>query len=406
MRIHLREDLLPPSLSGPIRVDSYGLPRYWLTAWVALDGAGKSLSTQQRWQASIEKFYLAVERRLGSDCLDSLLADADLKRLATVLEGYFVELRNRGLDEGAGGNQAWREAYQFVRTTLERVLQTPNIPGMDALHERLNKLDKLYSDIKPSYKAGTKTLRALPSAVVEDLDELLYPSSRRNPFRSEDIAYRNFPLYKLLLHEGLRRSEGGILALDAIKEGIDPRTGEVRFWINVSENPYEPHDPRYARPGMKTPLSTRQIPISDELVSLIELYTENYRDHQSHSFLFASQKKKPLSLPMINLIFAKLSERLSVAAKKALWDFRRKESVTPHDLRHTCAVVRLTEFLDAGESMDVALAKLRAFFGWTTDSEMPRHYSRAYFEDRLATVWDRRLDAHIDQLRALESRAE
>jgi integrase len=108
---------------------------------------------------------------------------------------------------------------------------------------------------------------------------------------------------------------------------------------------------------------------------------------------------------MINSIFDTLSKNLSESAKAALWDLRGKKKVTPHDLRHTCAVVRLTEFLDAGESMDVALAKLRAFFGWITDSEMPLHYSRAYFEDRLATVWDSRFDAHLDHLKSLESRA-
>lgn len=72
-------------------------------------------------------------------------------------------------------------------------------------------------------------------------------------------------------------------------------------------------------------------------------------------------------------------------------------------MRHTCAVVRLTHFLDEGIAMDIALQKLRAFFGWSHASEMPRHYARAYFETRLATVWHDEFDAHVEALRQLEN---
>lgn len=53
--------------------------------------------------------------------------------------------------------------------------------------------------------------------------------------------------------------------------------------------------------------------------------------------------------------------------------------------------------------MELALQNLRVFFGWTKDSEMPRHYARAYFEDRLITVWQKKFDDRMDVLRAIHS---
>lgn len=80
-----------------------------------------------------------------------------------------------------------------------------------------------------------------------------------------------------------------------------------------------------------------------------------------------------------------------------------KQSVTPHDLRHTCAVVRLNQLLQQGDSMDEALQKLRAFFGWSRESQMPVRYARAVFEDRLSSVWNDALDERVSVLRAIPS---
>lgn len=80
--------------------------------------------------------------------------------------------------------------------------------------------------------------------------------------------------------------------------------------------------------------------------------------------------------------------------------------ITPHDLRHTCAVVRLSHFRDAGLGEHEALERLRAFFGWSHTSQMPRHYARAYFESKLSEVWRDDFDAHISAIRNLASKRE
>lgn len=404
MLLRLFGHTVPHALAGPILVDGVGVPRYWPTVWAALDGAALAESTLRRHLAAIDQLYIAVEERLHRDCLDEILSRADFESLGPILEAHFLELRNRGADDSMSATEAWRSAIQFVRDILNRIGHAnATKPRIYEIQARLQRLDALYAQLRPVRHKTTKTVRALPSTVVAELDELTRPDDPRNPFRSQDNAYRNYALFKLMQHQGLRRGEACILPLDAIKEGYDDRSGESRFWINIAENPYETTDERHDKPSLKTPTSTRQLPISTDLVDIVETYTQSYRGTQKHSFLFSSQRGKPLSMQMVNSIFSTLSEALSERARVELWDKRRKRTVTPHDLRHTAAVVRLTEFLADGTSMDVAMSKLRSCFGWTMDSTMPNHYARAYFEHQLATVWENRFDAHIDHLRSVES---
>ena len=101
------------------------------------------------------------------------------------------------------------------------------------------------------------------------------------------------------------------------------------------------------------------------------------------------------------MIFEIASARLSRRSVEALESAMHAPTVTAHDLRHTCAVVRMTQLIEVGVDMDVAKERLRAFFGWSFESEMPRHYARAYFESRLDSVWRKKFDAHVEALRDL-----
>ncbi|PSD09813.1 integrase, partial [Stenotrophomonas maltophilia] len=43
------------------------------------------------------------------------------------------------------------------------------------------------------------------------------------------------------------------------------------------------------------------------------------------------------------------------------------------------------------------------FFGWSRESQMPLHYARAVFEDRLSSVWNNAFDDRVEVLRAIPS---
>jgi hypothetical protein len=169
----------------------------------------------------------------------------------------------------------------------------------------------------------------------------------------------------------------------------------------VTENPYETVDPRKNRPSIKNQQSYRQIPVNDRTRLLIQTYVENYRGKPRHSFLINSQFDRPLSHEALTKLFQKISNHLPGKVLKELEERTGKTSVTPHDLRHTCAVIFLNQLLKLGNSMGEALAKMRIFFGWAPGSDMPVRYARAVFEDRLAGVWSQIFADQVDILRTL-----
>lgn len=200
---------------------------------------------------------------------------------------------------------------------------------------------------------------------------------------------------------GLRRSEIAILPLDAIKSDFDAATGKERYWLNVDERPYEQEDSRFDAPSLKNSQSRRQLPVSQDVLIANDNLSMGHRRTRTHSYLFGSQKGKPISLRSIQRVFEVASEHLSATAKKALLN-RGGQCITAHDLRHTCAIYRLTKFMESGIDLDTATNKLRVFFGWSATSAMPRHYARAYFESESADVWTDSYDTFVSALREID----
>lgn len=269
------------------------------------------------------------------------------------------------------------------------------------IERRRHKLSTLYSDLHIRKSSQSEIVRSLPASVVETLYEMLDPESNRNPFEYRKTRWRIFSAFVLMLHQGLRRGELLVLSADAIKTSFDRKRQTTRHWLNVQENQYtvddagDSIDRRYSKPSIKTAHSVRQIPVSQSTALLIQTYVENYRGRPSHPFLLNSHVDNPLATESLTKAFREISKALPNAARQELNDRTGKIAVTPHDLRHTCAVVRLHQLLERGDSMDEALQKMRTFFGWSRNSTMPLRYARAVFEDRLAGVWNDTFDDRV-----------
>jgi integrase len=237
-------------------------------------------------------------------------------------------------------------------------------------------------------------------SVVEALYELLDPEARRNPFQNEASRWRAYVIFILLLHQGLRRGELLSLSQDAIRSAFDAKVQRDRNWLTIRGNPYQV-DPRYSKPGIKTADSIRQVPVGGHTVQLVDEYVANYRGRPEHSFLINSQKNQPLSTEGITKLFQKITCSLPSNVLKVLKDERGDQSISAHDLRHTCAVLRLNQLLAAGVTMEEAMQQMRSFFGWARSSDMPLRYARTVFEDRLASVWRTEFDERVEVLRNL-----
>jgi integrase len=402
-KLRLR-DPVPRPLHGSILVDRFGRPRFWATIWADLFLGGSSDGTREVYLAYVEQLYRSVAEQFGEDLLDDLIAKTDFESLEAALGAFLARLRNQSAIRSVNGNDTWSTAQQFINDILVQ-FSISSADRMAEIQARLLRLERLYGQISPSGPRPPVPIRALPAVVVEDLHEVFDPVSRRNPFRTTAARWRNYLIFLMCLYLGLRKGELLILPVDAVKDDFDFSLGATRFWINIVEPQYGDLDPRYSQPNIKTNASRRPLQVSEELVRLVDLYTKNYRGKCPHAFLFSSQRMQPLAISSVGKVFAAANASLTARSKKALLA-RGMNRVTPHSLRHTAVCVRLAKYVAGGDHLDRASEKLRVFFGWSRDSNMPLLYARAYFETRIADAWNDDFDGYVDVLRNLTGELE
>ena len=298
----------------------------------------------------------------------------------------------------------WQTGLAFVTSTVTW-LSTSGTSNdrLQRIEQRIHRLSTLYSQLHVHKNTQAEIIRSLPASTVEWLYQTLDPASADNPFKRTRKRWCVFVAFVLMLHQGLRRGEMLLLPADVIKSDYDHKQQRTRHWLSVRESKYAESDPdpRYSRPQIKTVHSRRQVPVSELTATLVQSYAENYRGRPNHSFLLNAQSNRPLSTESLTSAFKRISDSMPPGVLNDLRHRTGKESISPQDLRHTSAVVRLHQLLEQGDSMDEALQKLRTFFGWSKNSLMPLRYARAVFEDRLAGVWNNAFDDRVTLLRAL-----
>ncbi|GFF06014.1 tyrosine-type recombinase/integrase [Stenotrophomonas maltophilia] len=362
-------------------------------------------SSQVKKLRYIESLYGHADRQFGAHALDDALGHLNEVVLAEILESWFISIRNHP-SVGPADESRWRTGLAFVGSVVtwlsKSTLPTDRLRQIEA---RLHRLSHLYGQLHVRRSRQPSQIRSLPASVIKALYEMLDPASATNPFARQHTRWLAFISFLLMLHQGLRRGELLLLTADVIKDGFDEGQQRSRCWMNVQESLYsdDGDDPRYSRPSIKSANSVRQLPVSEAVAGLVQTYVENYRGRPGHAFLLNTQQDSPLSTESLTKMFLKISAALPPSVLRELKERSGKHSVTPHDLRHTCAVVRLNQLLHHGDSMDEALQKLRAFFGWSRESQMPVRYARAVFEDRLSSVWNNAFDDRVEVLRAIPS---
>ncbi|MGA4005821.1 tyrosine-type recombinase/integrase [Ralstonia nicotianae] len=255
--------------------------------------------------------------------------------------------------------------------------------------------------IRDPERGRVKFIRALPDVTLAELLAVAEPGTDRNPFVSLSIQVRNWLVVLLLLLCGLRRGEALLLTVDSLKHDVDRQTGEVRYWLDVTTT--DDDDKRTSKPNIKTADSHRQIPISVDLASLIEQYVSEHRaDNGSTRFLLTAEDGDELSAESVNKMLAAFSAAMTPQALQRFTERTGgKKRVSSHDLRHTCATVRYDVFMKANSDRELAFQRMRAFFGWAIESEMPALYARAAIEDDLMKTWSDVFDRRVGVLRGV-----
>lgn len=389
---------VPKQLHGSILVDKLNLPRYWVTIYSIFHLNTLAESTKNKKLRLIDTFYEYSEQYFGYGKLDQILASIDVDSICQLCEAYFLHIQNNNTSPEISEIK-WQTALDFLLNTLRMISRANfNKEKFEDITAKFNRIERLYSSLRIHKPKRIENIRSLPNNLIDYLYAVLDPYNLNNPFHQARSKWQTYIIFLILINLGLRRGELLILPVNAIKHNFDNKLNKIRYWINI-ENSHKDEDYRYSQPNIKTTASYRQIPISESLVNLIEYYIREHRGKVDHPFLLTSQKDKPLSVEMVNRIFNKISTYIPKDLQEELFNCTYKKNISPHDLRHTCAVLRLQQLLQNGDSMDEALAKLRLFFGWVRDSNMPLRYARAVFEERLSTIWDDELSQHTNILK-------
>jgi len=199
---------------------------------------------------------------------------------------------------------------------------------------------------------------------------------------------------------GLRRGEALLLEKDSLKQDIDPHSGEVLYWLDVTA--CFDADPRATAPSMKTPQSHRQIPVSDSFAELYLQYVGEIRQSDGlHPYLLTARGGARLSAESLTMMFERLFRALLESAQAAFYERCGKDQLSPHDLRHTCATARYSVFLEKDRDRELALQRMRAFFGWSIKSHMPEHYARPAIQNDLMRSWNDLFEQRINVLRSI-----
>ena len=189
--------------------------------------------------------------------------------------------------------------------------------------------------------------------------------------------------------------------VDAVKSEFSQKQGLIIHWFRVEELPKKYFDSRKRKPSIKNAQSLRNIPIDANTARILTIYAENYRKTLKHPFLLNSARDTPLSQRQVNDIFAGITKAMPANVIKELENHNGKSSISPHDLRHTCVVNLMRILTKLGTSTDLVHQKLRTFFGWSIESNMPRLYARSSIYECLEEKWSEPFEQVFQQLRSM-----
>lgn len=381
----------PPGFAA---VDGWYRPRLWATAWsIGLAGPGLSPNTVRLQLRHIDRLYTFCDEAFGVDSLDEAISAGNATATQLLLDAFFLELTSNP-KYTTTQVQCWASACSFIGAIATR--RATHEDSWMSLAAYLRAMRRMRRPATSRFKF----VRALPDVTLAALLKVAHPDAEENPFGSVAARLRAWLVLHLLLLCGLRRGELLLLSLDSLKHDVDAASGRLVYWLNVTTTDDE-EDNRSTRPSIKTLESHRQVPVSESLASLYQWYVSEARvDSPDHGYLLTSRSGRPLSAESVNKILQQLTSALDSLALEHFRDrCGQKKHISPHDMRHTCATARYALFMRAEPNRELALQRMRAFFGWSRTSSMPEVYARAAIQDDLLRTWNDLFDRRVQALR-------
>lgn len=400
MLLRLDSIKIPSLLRGSVLIDTQYRPRFWAIVWCSMYLTHVSQTTRDRKMKHLDTLYQCADVATGNGSLDEALRWLDLQKIAAILDSFFQHLNNK--TRTAANERAWRTGTQFIIGIATRISSSSNSIQKSIIEKDLNRVFLQHTSLHLHKSKKSSSLRALPEEVIMGLLQLIDPDSKSNPFNRLKTRWTVFTIVICLLQTGMRVGELLLQRADAVKREYDKRTNEYVMWLRVQTIDDSISDSRRAKPGIKNSQSIRNIPIDSFTAKTIQTYTENYRGRVNHNFLISSAKGKAISQRQINRIFKKISDSLPPDILQILADKNGKYSIVPHDLRHTCVTDVFIKLAAENVPIDLINQKLRRYFGWSYESNMPRLYANAAMNENLNVKLSTQIERVYQKIRKQE----
>jgi integrase len=338
----------------PILLDSSGIPDYWVTLYVTVK-LRPSLTQSAITNAigHLQHFKLWEDAN-NRDVVDSFsksdfLTDRDIYSLRDhcLLSSRCVKKWNEGsaskVVRFAAASTASIDSMQTVSSNhasnrISHIAEFLDFTARILLKRRLSQssvsksLEKMKSSLIASKPRGRSSRglssdpnsKSAPPEAFERVMEITREDSEENPFKSDEIRFRNAVIFDVMNATGMRSGE--ILAL---------QVGDIDFYektISVVRRHDAKEDSRKKQPVAKT--RERRIPVSDCIIKRLRTYVMEWRANieaaRKHPYLFVTHKRgKYHGHPISNSTFTNRVLRTATAVNPELLN-----EVTRHGFRH------------------------------------------------------------------------
>jgi integrase len=267
-------------------------------------------------------------------------------------------------------NFAFDSYIEHLNVSLET--QTQAEKNKERQSKRLGKLIFAKRSTSPDEVVSTD----LNKKELTILKNIASPSSKDNPFKSESVKIRNNCILHVLLETLARRGELVLLEITDVELGSKP---------TITIKPPSQSTKNKRKDGASLKTLGRTVPISQSLAELLKDYIENTRDsflvtkRPSTSLFLGKKDGRRLSAYSLNSIFSSLAHECTKAGLNS--------RVHPHGIRTTAANNIRRALSKNQELSDREIEEMLSYLGgWTSNSQMPRKYTRTAMAERAARI--------------------
>jgi integrase len=264
-----------------------------------------------------------------------------------------------------------RQLRKFLNWLFNEFHSDNNVP--EKIEDNFNKLIcKIQLDESSFSTNHNNRIKDINESVIDTekfkkLIDIIRPTSSENPFQAS--KFRNYLIILILIQTGARK--GAIAKL---------KISDCHFYgsfdqLSIYRSPEDDSDTRLHKPNQKTKAHTSVISriLMTELKYYIDNIRKNFRESESHDFVFISEKNskgtsgQPLSVRSFNSITKKLSEIIGT-------------KFSPHTLRYKWNELFSDEVEEKGIEHDKSEDIRKSAMGWVQNTEM----TEVYNQNRLA----------------------